>query len=100
MGRSSIVLLVLAACHGRPPQPVPPPADSGVAASTCKGCATDSDCGGDVCTQYAGGDFCAAACATDPDCGAGNSCAALVGSDGTAFNGCVPSSGTCGSAPG
>src|SRR5579871_798450 len=57
----------------------------------CTSCVQRSDCGANAaCAQYAGDDHCGVDCRSNNDCVSGETCTALVSSEGNQVQLCVP----------
>ncbi len=63
----------------------------------CVACLSDKDCGGGICSQFAGDTYCATPCSADSSCSPSESCTTLAASNGREVSVCVPRGATCGS---
>ncbi len=63
--------------------------------SSCTPCVSNSDCGSQTCAQSLSGGYCLAACRTTEDCSRTETCRGFTSFDGTQFNGCVATNGSC-----
>ena len=62
----------------------------------CRPCSSDVQCGGGVCLDIDGSDFCTAPCEADGDCTGGFECVERIDAAGTAQGRfCLPVNGTC-----